>query len=63
MIITAKPSVPPIARPAQSRVARGFTATATIAQTRKKVPRPSAITPAKFDPSRLRLTAVAPTFC
>ena len=38
MIITAKPSVPPIARPAQSRAARGLTATAITAQTSKNVP-------------------------
>ena len=37
-MITPTPSVAPIAKPAQSPLLRGFTATPTIAQTRKKVP-------------------------
>ena len=49
-----------MASAAQSLAAFGFTATPTIAQTRKKVPMPSAIMPGKMSPSRRFETDTAP---
>ena len=45
---------------AQCALARGFMATPITAQTSKKVPSPSATTPANELPSRLKLSATAP---
>jgi hypothetical protein len=44
-IITSPPSVPPMTSAAQPRSLRGFTATPTIAHTRKNVPRSSTENP------------------
>ena len=51
---SARPSVAPIAKPAQSFVPRGLTATPTIAQTRKNVPISSAANATLADAARRR---------
>ncbi len=45
---------------AHSLAARGFTATATMANIRKNAPRPSTSMPGRISPSSLSLTATAP---
>ena len=56
-IITAKPSVAPIAHGAHSWRARGFIATAQIASTSRKAPSASTTPPAKLPPRRLETSA------
>ncbi len=57
-IITAKPSVVPIAYGAHSWRARGFIATARTASTSRKVPSPSTTPPAKLPLSRSETSAL-----
>ena len=54
------PSVAPIASAAHSFVARGFTATPTITQTRKKVPIPSTTIPGRIASFKRAETAAMP---